>query len=333
MDLEETDPQTDPNIRFRALVRGWSNKNQQARARTLLALSDHKMAKALRHKQDIILIPRQWWSASQDTLGPEEPGWWCTVSDVIYFQECRACEKRLGKDHQRNYTEPDSDDADMLEDQEEMQPSSHLHIHSRLASGTHFHRAIPLSTGASSHRPGERMVTEVRHGSFGSPYRSPTITSTGTLGTRSTSTISTPTASDHGFEHQNHAKGRFCKRTTSKIRKRTGLGPNTAKVLTMGRTHTGLTHYYVQGLDHCGPPKSGMDHREWNLAHPKSEMGTDIGNITENLRLFHNSTATRDSPYFYPHKTHLPDNQANLAGRRNTWTTSNSSAHLLLHGL
>ena len=30
MDLEEIDPQTDPNIRFRVVVQGWSNKNQQA---------------------------------------------------------------------------------------------------------------------------------------------------------------------------------------------------------------------------------------------------------------------------------------------------------------
>ena len=66
MDREETDPQTDPNIRLRAVIRGWSNNNQQARARTLLALSDYKMTKALRNKEDIILIPRQWWSDTQN---------------------------------------------------------------------------------------------------------------------------------------------------------------------------------------------------------------------------------------------------------------------------
>ena len=100
-----------------------------------------------------------------------EPGWWYTVSDVIYFQECHTCEKRLGKDHQdttqcpkypekinkrknsdskktqgnnqrvctgsvrdrvlkprqdRDYTEPGSDDTDMEEDPEEMQPGHEL---------------------------------------------------------------------------------------------------------------------------------------------------------------------------------------------------------------
>jgi hypothetical protein len=100
MDLDEMDPQTDSNIRFRAVIRGWSNNSQQARARTLLALSDDKMAKALRNKQDIILIPKHWWQDAKDKLEPEEPGWWYTVSDVICFQECRACKKRLGKDHQ-----------------------------------------------------------------------------------------------------------------------------------------------------------------------------------------------------------------------------------------
>ena len=124
------------------------------------------MANALRRQQDVLLIPRLWWSALQDSLGPEESGWWYTVSDDIYFQECRTCERRLGKDHQdatrcpkcpekiskrknpdskktqgksqivrsgpvndrtlrprldRNDTEPDSDDANMTEDSEEMQ--------------------------------------------------------------------------------------------------------------------------------------------------------------------------------------------------------------------
>ncbi len=94
------DPQTDPNIRFRDVIRGWSNNSQQAQARALLALSDDEMAKALKNKQDIILIPKHWWPDAKDTLEPEEPGWWYTVSDVICFQECRACKKRLGKDHQ-----------------------------------------------------------------------------------------------------------------------------------------------------------------------------------------------------------------------------------------
>ena len=100
----------------------------------------------------------------QNTLGSEEPGWWYTVSDDIYFQECRTCKNRLGNDHHdakrwpqcpaksskrknsdskknqgdrqmarpgptrdrasrprmdRNYTEPDSDDANMEEDSDD----------------------------------------------------------------------------------------------------------------------------------------------------------------------------------------------------------------------
>jgi hypothetical protein len=47
MDLEEIDPQTDPNIPFGVVVRGWSNKNQHHRARTLLELSDEKITKTL----------------------------------------------------------------------------------------------------------------------------------------------------------------------------------------------------------------------------------------------------------------------------------------------
>jgi hypothetical protein len=75
MDLEDTDPQTDPNIWFQVVVRGWSNKNQQTRARTLLALSVDKMVKSLQLQQDMILIPKHWWTALQDTLGTEETGW------------------------------------------------------------------------------------------------------------------------------------------------------------------------------------------------------------------------------------------------------------------
>ena len=58
------------------------------------------MVKSLQHQQDIILIPRDWWSDLQDTKGPEEPGWWYTVSRDMWYQGCRSCKKRLGKDHQ-----------------------------------------------------------------------------------------------------------------------------------------------------------------------------------------------------------------------------------------
>jgi hypothetical protein len=137
MDLEDTDPQKDPNIRFQVVIRGWSNENQQTRARTLLALSVDKMVNSLQRQEDIILIPRHWWSVLQNTLGPEVSGWWYTVSKDIYFQEYRSCERRLDKDHQdvtrcprcpvkisrlhHNYAEADSDDANMEEDSEEIQ--------------------------------------------------------------------------------------------------------------------------------------------------------------------------------------------------------------------
>jgi hypothetical protein len=49
MEDEDTDPQTDPNIRFKVVVRGWSNKNQQTRAETLLALPIDRMVKSLQH--------------------------------------------------------------------------------------------------------------------------------------------------------------------------------------------------------------------------------------------------------------------------------------------
>ena len=73
---ENTDPQTDPNIRFQVVVRGWSELKQQTRTKTLLALPTEKMVKALQLRQDILLIPRDWWPDPHNTLGPEEPGWW-----------------------------------------------------------------------------------------------------------------------------------------------------------------------------------------------------------------------------------------------------------------
>ncbi len=100
MEDENTDPQTDPNIRFQVVVRGWSDRNQQTRAETLLALSNEKMVKALQLHQDILLIPRDWWSDPHNTLGPEEPGWWYTVSCEMWYQGCSSCKNRIGKDHQ-----------------------------------------------------------------------------------------------------------------------------------------------------------------------------------------------------------------------------------------
>ena len=68
--------------------------------RTEMDHEDDKMVKSLQHRQDIILIPRHWWSALQNTLGPEEPGWWYTVSSDMWYQGCQSCKRRLGKDHQ-----------------------------------------------------------------------------------------------------------------------------------------------------------------------------------------------------------------------------------------
>ncbi len=60
MEEENTDPQTDPNIRFQVVVKGWSDQIQQTRAKTLLSLTTDKMIASLQHHQDILLIPRDW---------------------------------------------------------------------------------------------------------------------------------------------------------------------------------------------------------------------------------------------------------------------------------
>ena len=100
MEDENTDPQTDPNIRFQVVVRGWSDLKQQTRAKTLLALPDEKMVKSLQNHRDILLIPRYWWPDLYNTLGPEEPGWWYTVSSEMWYQGCSSCRNRIAKDHQ-----------------------------------------------------------------------------------------------------------------------------------------------------------------------------------------------------------------------------------------
>ncbi len=91
MQEDNTDPETDPNIRFQVVVRGWSDQNQQTRAKTLLVLPTDKMVTSLQHHQDILLIPRDWWSSLQGTLEPEEPGWWYTVSSDMWYQGCSSC--------------------------------------------------------------------------------------------------------------------------------------------------------------------------------------------------------------------------------------------------
>jgi hypothetical protein len=76
-----------------------------------------------------------------------------------------------------------------------------------------------------------------------------------------------------------------------------------------------------------------MDHRERKEEHPKSEMGTNIGNNTKNLWLLQNPTTTRDSQHFHPHKTHSADTQTGLTSERNTRTPSGGSSHLLSQSL
>jgi hypothetical protein len=49
MQDENTDPQTDPNIRFQVVVRGWSDQNHQTRAKTLLALPTDTIIRSLQH--------------------------------------------------------------------------------------------------------------------------------------------------------------------------------------------------------------------------------------------------------------------------------------------
>jgi hypothetical protein len=100
MEEDNTDPQTDPNIRFQVAVKGWSDQIQQTRAKTLLSLTTDKMIASLQHHQDILLIPKDWWPALQGTLEPEEPGWWYTVSREMRYQGCSSCKNRIGKDHQ-----------------------------------------------------------------------------------------------------------------------------------------------------------------------------------------------------------------------------------------
>jgi hypothetical protein len=56
------------------------------------------MTTALRNNKDIFLIPRAWWSNKTESLDPEDPGWWYTITKAIRFRECRTCERRRGDD-------------------------------------------------------------------------------------------------------------------------------------------------------------------------------------------------------------------------------------------
>jgi hypothetical protein len=53
------------------------------------------MAKALRDKQDIILIPKHWWPDAKDTLDPEELGWWYKYQRTSAFKNVEHAKRDL----------------------------------------------------------------------------------------------------------------------------------------------------------------------------------------------------------------------------------------------
>jgi hypothetical protein len=55
--LEEEEPLL-TDIRFRASIRGWNNKDHQSRAQSLLNKEDERMLTLLRDDKDILRIPR-----------------------------------------------------------------------------------------------------------------------------------------------------------------------------------------------------------------------------------------------------------------------------------
>ena len=93
---EEDQPLTD--IRFRASVRGWTNKTHQSRSHTLLVKTDKQMVTTLHTDRDILLIPRKWWPDKTGSLEPEDPGWWYTVTEPVKFRVCEVCTDRRGND-------------------------------------------------------------------------------------------------------------------------------------------------------------------------------------------------------------------------------------------
>ena len=86
------------DMRFKAVIRGWSHQEQQTRANALLRLNDISMTREMQESHDLILLPASWWPSAVDTLDPDELGWWYRVSEPIRFKECKACGKRIGED-------------------------------------------------------------------------------------------------------------------------------------------------------------------------------------------------------------------------------------------
>ena len=56
------------------------------------------MTAALQSTKDIILLTRDWWSDKTESLEPEDPGWWYTVTKTVKFRECEVCKRRRGDD-------------------------------------------------------------------------------------------------------------------------------------------------------------------------------------------------------------------------------------------
>jgi hypothetical protein len=86
------------DMRFKTIIRGWSDHDQQLRTTALLSLKDTSLARKMQENHDLILLPAGWWSSAVDTLDPDELGWWYRVSESIHYRECKACGKRIGED-------------------------------------------------------------------------------------------------------------------------------------------------------------------------------------------------------------------------------------------
>ena len=86
------------DMRFKAVIRGWSHQAQQLRTTALLNLNDISLVREMQENHDLILLPVEWWSSAVDTIDPDESGWWYRVSEPTRFRDCTSCGKRIGKD-------------------------------------------------------------------------------------------------------------------------------------------------------------------------------------------------------------------------------------------
>ena len=85
------------DTKFQATIRGWGDKAQQHRAALLLTMTDTRRASLIQNEKHILLIPRKWWPKKTH---PTTTGARLVVHDIrrTNFQECRACEKKIGGD-------------------------------------------------------------------------------------------------------------------------------------------------------------------------------------------------------------------------------------------